>query len=187
MKNTLIALLGACILLAGSANRANAQGFKQVIGFTDENNFKQAVAALLAMIDASEVNMASPSDENPVHEKALKDFKNRFSQAMDVKWFTLASGFFSYFKTDGFDERAFYTKKGRWKYTLKFYNELKLPKDIRNIVRSTYFDYKIRIVEEVDRQDKLIYIIQLEDEKTIKNLRVTEDGRMDILSDMDKA
>ena len=169
MKNTLIALAGACLLLAGSANRAGAQHSPQVIAFTDDQNFKQAVAALFAMIDASEMNMATLSEEST------------------IQWFTLPSGFFSYFKTDGSDDRAFYSKKGNWKYTLRFYDEHKLPKDIRNIVRSIYFDYRIRIVEEVDRADKLVYIIQLEDEKTIKNLRVTEDGKIDILSDMDKA
>ena len=187
MKNTLIALAGACLLLAGSANRVGAQHSPQVIAFTDDQNFKQAVAALFAMIDASEMNMATLSEESTIHEKALKDFKSRFCHAEGVKWFTLPSGFFSYFKTDGSDDRAFYSKKGNWKYTLRFYDEHKLPKDIRNIVRSIYFDYRIRIVEEVDRADKLVYIIQLEDEKTIKNLRVTEDGKMDILSDMDKA
>jgi len=187
MKNTLIALAGVCLLLAGPVIRSSAQSSSQVIAFTDDQNFKQAVAALFAMIDASEMNMASLSEESTIHEKALKDFKNRFSHANDVKWFILPSGYFSYFKTDGGDDRVFYSKKGNWKYTLKFYNEHKLPKEIRAIVRSTYFDYKIRIVEEVDRADRLVYIIQLEDEKTIKNLRVTEDGKMDILSDMDKA
>jgi hypothetical protein len=187
MKNTIIALVGTCILLAGHINHANAQKSKQEISYSDDNNFKQAVAALFAMIDASEMNMATLSDESPIHEKALKDFKSRFSQAEDVKWFVTPSGFFSYFKTDGYDDRAFYSKKGNWKYTLKFYNEQKLPLEIRKIVRSSYFDYKIRIVEEVDRADKLVYIIQVEDEKTIKNLRVTEEGRLDVLSDIDKA
>ena len=187
MKNTILAMVGSCFLLAGYVNHANAQVSKQTITYTEDNDFKQTITALFAMIDASEMNMASTSDENTIHEKALKDFKSRYSQAVNVKWFAIPTGFFSYYKADGYDDRAFYSKKGNWKYTLKFYNEQRLPKEIRNIVRNSFADYKIRIVEEVDRPDKLVYIIQLEDEKTIKNLRVTEEGKMDILSDINKA
>ncbi|HEV3250281.1 MAG TPA: hypothetical protein VGZ71_04975, partial [Puia sp.] len=102
-------------------------------------------------------------------------------------WFTIADGFISYFKSeDDISDRVFYNKKGNWTFTVKSYNEGKLPRDIRAIVKSSYYDYTITLVEEVEGIDNLVYIIHMSDKTSIKNLRVTKDGEMDVLEEFTK-
>jgi hypothetical protein len=72
-------------------------------------------------------------------------------------------------------------KKGRLLYSVKRYSESQLPKEIRSLVRSQYYDYNIAGVEEITIPgvEKSIYIVHLEDETTLKIVKVT-DGEMEV-------
>jgi hypothetical protein len=186
MKKTFFALAGSCLLLAAVANSVFAQGNNNVIAFTNTKHFSNSLTEMYYELGLVDLTPASTTDESAIHSKALRDFNSRFNHAMEAKWFAIPSGYFTCFKVDGFNNRAFYDKKGRWQASLKMFGEDKLPKDIRKIVKSTYYDYAITIVEEVDVADSLVYIVHLDDGDTIKNLRVTQEGEMDILSDFKK-
>jgi len=186
MKKTFFALAGSCLLLAAAATSAFTQGNNNVIAFTDTKHFSNSLTEMYYELGLVDLSAASATDESTIHSKALRDFNSRFNHALDAKWFEIPSGYFTSFKVDGFTNRAFYDKKGRWQATVKTFGEDKLPKDIRKIVKSSYFDYAITIVEEVDVADSLVYIVHLDDGATIKNLRVTQDGEMDILCDLKK-
>ncbi len=90
--------------------------------------------------------------------KAIKDFQTRFADANNAKWFSDENGFVSYFVKDGYGNRVFYDKKGHWQYSLIFYGEDKLPRDVRAAVKSTYFDLSITLVEEVQTTERQSYI-----------------------------
>src|SRR5882762_5510520 len=79
-------------------------------------------------------------DIKTIHAKAIKDFEGRFNHINNVTWFTDNDGYEAYFIQDGYGDRVFYDKEGRWKYSLIFYNEFKFPKDLRAAIKSTYFD-----------------------------------------------
>ena len=72
-----------------------------------------------------------------------------FADANNAMWFSDNNGFVSYFVKDGYGDRVFYDKKGHWQYSLIFYGEDKLPRDVRAAIKSTYFDMSITLVEEV--------------------------------------
>jgi hypothetical protein len=186
MKKTFLALAGSCLLLAAAATSAFAQGNNNVIAFTNTKHFSNSLTEMYYELGLVDLSSASATDKSAIHSKALRDFNSRFNHAQEAKWFDIPSGYFTCFKVDGFSNRAFYDKKGRWQASLKMFGENKLPNDIRKIVKSTYYDYAITIVEEVDVADSLVYIVHLDDGATIKNLRVTQDGEMDILSDFKK-
>jgi hypothetical protein len=132
---------------------------------------------------------ASPnaSDASTINLKAIKDFKTRFAAATDEKWFTMDGGYMSYFKQDGYGDRAYYDKKGRWQYSLKFYGENKLPRDVRAQVKSTYYDFTITVVELIEVGDRCAYLVHLEDASNIKIVRVTDEGEMTVLEEFTKA
>lgn len=134
--------------------------------------------------NSSRENTAAASTVN-LH--ALKDFKGRFASVKDEKWFSLKEGFIAYFTQDGFRNRAYYSKRGTWLYSLQFCDEKKLPRDVRAMVKSTYYDFTITVVEIVEIPNHLVYLIHLEDATNIKIVRVSAEGDMDVYQEFKKS
>ena len=101
-------------------------------------------------------------------------------------WFADQDGYEAYFMQDGYGDRVFYDKKGHWKYSLVFYNEFKLPTDIRTEIKTTYFDMDIKQVEEVRYPDEVAYIVMLQDKSSIKVLKISQEGEIKILQDLNR-
>ena len=115
-----------------------------------------------------------------INARALKEFSKAFKTATNASWYEIpgGSGFVAKFKQDGIDTRVNYDRKGRWTGTILTYTEAHLPKDVRHMVKSNYYDYNIFLVQEVKVGDKTAYLVKIEDEKTFKTIRVV-DGEMD--------
>jgi hypothetical protein len=186
MKKTLTTLAAGCISLICMANGVRAQGNNNVIAFTNSKTFMKSLRMLDLLDNPFDSTATIAADLKTVHVKAVKDFKARFTSVMDEKWYNVSDGYMSYFKSGNLGNWAFYNKKGQWQYTLKFYNEDKLPRDIRAIVKSTYFDYAITVVEEVETINGLAYIVHLEDKSVIKNIIISSDGEMRVMEEFQK-
>ena len=184
MKKTLIALAATYLFVAISMTSASAQGTNNVIAFTDTKAFTNSLEFLVFLDDS--IIATSVSDLSTINAKAVKDFNSRFGKAANEKWYRTPDGFLSYFTLDGTTNRVLYDKKGRWHYTVRFYDETKLDHNIRSIVKSTYYDYAITVIEEVQSDENLVYIIHLEDKDSFKNVRVSRDGEMDVLEEFQK-
>ena len=150
----------------------------QVAKVGPELNFKEYI------FNEAKANMASANEGNTanINARALKDFTKSFKNADNVNWFEMKDGFVAKFKNDGVETKAFYDHKGRWSATIRTYGEDKLPQDVRKLVKSTYYDYSIYIVNEVTVGDKTAFLVQIQDEKTLKTIRVV-DGEMDVYED----
>jgi hypothetical protein len=76
-------------------------------------------------------------------------------------------------------KRALYDERGGWLTTIAGYTEEHLPEAVRREVRSTYYDYAILFVNEISMSGKPVsYVVQIQDKKTIRILRVV-DGEME--------
>lgn len=114
-----------------------------------------------------------------INAKALKNFSKTFKQAATANWFVIKDGFLAKFQQDGIITKVFYNPKGRWVGNLRCYFEDKLPRDIRHLVRSNYYDYSIYYVNEVTVPgDITVYLVKIEDKTSLKTIRV-QDGEMD--------
>jgi hypothetical protein len=184
MKKTIIALAAIYMSVVAFTYRVSAQGSNNVIAFTDTKAFARSLQ-LVAFFDDSS-STATAADLKTINTKAIKDFASKFGTNRNEYWLKASDGFVSNFKTDGFLNRVYYDTKGRWRFTVNTYAENKLPRDIRAIVKSTYYDYKITMVEEVRSADNLVYIIHQEDDKHIMKLRIFQDGEVDIMEELDK-
>jgi hypothetical protein len=185
MKKTLFALsLGLTSVIALS-NCVYAQNSENPVAFSDTKIFKASIRNLAALESPAFMGTYSPDAKN-INAKAIKDFQGRFNGASNTMWFADNNGFVSYFVKDGYGNRAFYDKKGHWQYSLLFYGEDKLPKDIRSTIRSTYYDLSITLVEEVQTTEGMAYVVHLEDKTNIKILRVSKDGEMEIMQELTK-
>ncbi|MGC4038317.1 MAG: hypothetical protein QM764_20305 [Chitinophagaceae bacterium] len=114
--------------------------------------------------------------------RASRDFSSRFKNAGNAKWYEMKNGLIAKFDENGKAIKAFYDRNGRWFYTIATYGESKLPVDVRKQVKSVYYDYTIDVVIEVNVDDKTAYLVKMEDEKTLKTIRVV-DGEMDVYED----
>jgi hypothetical protein len=90
------------------------------------------------------------------------------------------------FLVDSISCRAAYDARGNWVYTIKAYDEWKMPKQVRHLVKSTYYDYTITQVEEIDRPNEhKVYLVHMCDATTWKNVQV-RDGEMVVVEDFKK-
>ena len=167
------------------------------IGFTCSFLFAQAKSnqvnltdpkTLLAVVrynDLSLHEISNAAKVNEVSNKAIRDFKKTFRDAKDEKWYTLPNGYLAEFMLSNRKDAVVYDKKGNWKYTICYYDEKSLPDAVRAEVKSVYYDYSISRVEEIRVEDKIIYLVHMQNETTWKNVRVC-DGEMDVIEDFNK-
>lgn len=149
-----------------------------------ENDLRLSLAFV---VPAEKINAAvTATTTASVNMKALKDFQKTFKSVANAAWYLAADGgFIASFTKDDVENSVAYNSKGNWVYSIKRYFEDQLPKDVRAEIKSTYYDYNITHVEEVLMNETPIYIVHLEDAKTMKTLRMS-DGEMQIVQDLVK-
>jgi len=167
------------------SNGVYAQNSAIPVAFNDLKTFKASIRNMAAMEGLDNLGTYAPDAKN-IKAKAIRDFQNRFTTVNNAMWYSDHSGLVSYFVKDGFAGRVFYDNKGRWQYSLIFFGEDKLSKDIRKAVNSTYFDMTITLVEEVQTFDGIGFVIHLEDKSNIKFVNVNRDGEMTTALEMIK-
>jgi hypothetical protein len=111
--------------------------------------------------------------------KASREFWKRFGEGKKESWYKLNAGFLAEFLEDGIKYRTVFDAKGNWIYTIKEYNEQELPKDVRELVKSTYYDYSIGWVKEVSQYQSVVYVVHIADGPAWKDVLV-QDGEMRI-------
>lgn len=124
---------------------------------------------------------------NVISSKAIRNFTKEFKQASDEAWFVVDGGFVVKFTQDGVETRADYNKKGNWLHTIRTYDENKLPADIRHLVKSSYYDYNILQVQEIEKpSNAFTYIVHLDGQTKLINLKVIN-GEMEEWQKFDKS
>ncbi len=132
-------------------------------------------------------NVLGIVDRNSVNSKAVKNFVKSFKDVSDEKWLELKDGFVAKFAITDINYQVVYDKKGKWVYTIRTYGETKLSGDVRHLVKSTYYDYGINLVQEIETPaNPVIYVIQLLGEKEIISLRIY-DGEMQVFQKFNKS
>jgi hypothetical protein len=186
MKKILFALSTGFIFIAALCNCVYALNSERNVASVSKKNFTTSVQKP-ANLDSPVLMGNYISNLNYVNIWAMRDFLDRFDKVDNAMWFAdVNGGFVSYFVRDGYGDRVIYDNKGRWLFSLITYSEDKLPKDIRQVVKSTYFDMAITLVEEVQTFKGDVYIVNLEDKSNIRVVKVNKDGEMEVLQDLNK-
>jgi hypothetical protein len=185
MKKILLALTFGFISLTMLGSNAIAQNYDSPVALNKIQNLRPSIRNLAALESLSFMGTYVPETKD-INVKALKDFQVRYNNIKNAMWFSDQNGFVSYFVQDGFGDRVFYDKKGRWQFSLILHGENGLPYDARASIKSTHFDLAITQVEEVRTIDGVTYIVNLEDKSNIKILKVNREGEIDILLELIK-
>jgi hypothetical protein len=113
-----------------------------------------------------------------ISSRAVKNFAKTYDKVSSVNWFVIKDGYLAEFNADGIKTKVFYDRKGYKTASMRCYFEDKLPKHIRHLVKSHYYDYHIYYVQEVTVDQKTAFLVKIKDDTTFKTIRVV-DGEMD--------
>lgn len=119
--------------------------------------------------------------------KAERNFKKDYHQTSGAEWSTLSDNSqVCRFFMNNILYRAFYTAHGQWIYTASGYDAGKLNKGVYDRIKSVYYNSNIVFVNQIDMViGKTIYIVEIQDEKSIRKLRV-DDDEMEIVQEFEK-
>jgi hypothetical protein len=163
-------------------------------GFAQTNNKEQRLIDPKILLGAAKLDDPSGNERTralslkEVNTKALRDFRKAFKGVSNEEWFPIAKGYSAEFTAKSIRSTVVYDNKGNWKFTISRYGEYNLPAEIRAAIKATYYDYSITLVEEIHEihvQDKIVYVVHMENENTWKNVRVC-DGEMELIEDFNK-
>ena len=173
------------IYVVAFSDNATAQNYEKPHDFTSKDHLISSVHYLAAW-QAAQKDIY-PTTKKNINIRAYKDFQVRYHKAENAMWYyDSKAGFECYFLQNSYGNRAIYDKKGRWQYSLIMYGEKNLPRDIRASVKSTYFDFDITLVEEIQMPKGIEYVIYLTDKSNIKILIVNNESEIQILQELVK-
>jgi len=107
-----------------------------------------------------------------VSEKIQTEFYKSFTNAENVKWYEQDKKILATFSMNEMGHRTLLNKKGGVIYHISYGSEKNLPAEVRKIVKSTYFDYKITMAVKVEEDNRTIWVVDMEDDKTLITVRV---------------
>lgn len=147
----------------------------------------------------SEENISSPGKISAVSKpdsvrlnerniKAIRHFIRNYKNATDVKWVKSIEGDdVVYFNTGDIKNLIFYSPNGSYKGMLREYTEDKLPQEVRHLIKSTYYDFDIFYVKEVNWDNNLVYFVNIEDKRSkdqvFYKLISVADGEMKVVKE----
>ncbi|HEY1871823.1 MAG TPA: hypothetical protein VGG71_12245 [Chitinophagaceae bacterium] len=183
MKKISSVLAVAIIYMFTIMRVVNAQG----------TNKKTATSDLqFSTVQANGINKADSMSvggkDREVNTRAILNFNKSFKEIKDPQWSaTQEGGFVARFEYKHATTRVFYDNNGKWLGTISGYNEDKLPAGIIKLVKTNYYDYAITYIHELKlANDETVYLILIQDQKTIKTIRVSE-GQLEEIREVDKS
>jgi hypothetical protein len=136
-------------------------------------------------IDLYDNGASTAKDAAIVSMRVLRDFAKSFKNVTNEKWYKVSDGFMASFIDHGIETKVTYDRKGVFHCVLRTLSESQLPPDIRAIVKTKYYDYKILVAYEITHDSDPVYIFKVEDSNTLKMLRVAE-GEIEVVTDNTK-
>jgi len=122
-----------------------------------------------------------------INLKAIRNFNRSFKNVSNEKWYEADDASIVTFTSGDIEYRVDYYKKGYWLHTMRTYDETKMEGDLRHTIKSTYYDYEINLVHEIESPNApLTYIVQLIGKAKVIILRI-HDGEMEEWQKFDKS
>ena len=135
--------------------------------------------AQIAFTKAQALDAAVNVSRNDVNVKALRHFVRNFNETSAEKWYATPELVVALFRFGDIDYRVDYNiRNGNWIETFRTYKEANMSAHLKEAVRSSYHEYTIFQVQEIEQPlHPLNYIVHLEGRARLINLRIY-DGQM---------
>ncbi len=116
---------------------------------------------------------ASTSTVN-VNAKINRAFSQFFQNTTNLRWYEVEKKLLAKFIMNDRENRALFTKNGELVYHVAYGAETSLPSEVRQLVKSKYYDQTITRVLKVNQDRRTIWVIRLEDAKDHIMVRVED-------------
>jgi hypothetical protein len=156
------------------------QKYSQAGSPITKNNY-MAGFSILATFDRNVI----PVTESQVNVKAVRHFRTLYPEASNLQWNMIGNQYQVSYHAEDITVKNVYGRNGSLVYSLKNYKEKFLPEQINQLVKSVYYDYDVVLVQELNIALKNIFIVKLENSKSMKTIRISDD-QMDILEEYTK-
>ena len=124
---------------------------------------------------------------SPKFAKAERDFNKTYKNASGVQWFNGYGGSsVVYFTEDNIKAKTVYNKKGNWEYTIRNYSASEISAEAKSMIKSEFSDYSIIHGVEVERFDKKVLLVYIQNDRRLKTARIM-DGEIDIVEEYRKS
>ena len=120
------------------------------------------------------ITITASSSSAVVNAKINKAFSQFFAGATNLRWYEIDKKFLVKFIMNDQENRALFTKNGQLVYHITYGSEDFLPKDVRHLVKTKYYDQKITRVLKVNQDDRNIWVISMEDARNLIMVRVED-------------
>jgi hypothetical protein len=137
---------------------------------------------------AAKVRTLKPGNQylNDVNMRAMRDFVTRYGDVTDAIWHRSNDNYVAVFYKDSIQHRVIYSNRGDLSYIMKYYEESRMPRNVRAQVKSTYYDYKIYVIQEIETPDHpTVYIVNLQGASDWKKVKLCQ-GEMEIIEEFRK-
>jgi hypothetical protein len=120
------------------------------------------------------INTATRVNRSEINSNILRHFVRNFNDASTEKWYATSDLFVALFTFRDIDYRVDYNNRsGNWIETFRTYSEAKMSPDLKQTVRSSYRDYTIFQIQEIEQPlHPVNYIVHLEGKARLINLRI---------------
>lgn len=133
----------------------------------------------------NEIKEDGPTLLNEINAQATRNFMRDYKNTADVKWFEAGDGLVVYFTIEGVKTKVYYTKKGNYECRVRSYYENNLAPAVRHLVKSTYYDFNIYCITEINASGKTAYFLNLESKTSWKMIKVV-DNEMEVTQEYKK-
>ena len=123
----------------------------------------------------SEVNKGDAS-------KVMRDFIKRYTDGKGETWHQVNDGLIASFVENGIETKVAYNKKNTWCWAMRILDETQLPFEVRDIVKSKYYDFNIVIAFEINYESGVTYVVKIKGKTQLKVLKI-HDGEMEVTED----
>jgi len=104
--------------------------------------------------------------------KAAREFMKVAGENREERWYMLPGGYLAEFEEGTIHNKLVFDRAGNWIYTMREYSEKELPKEVRRLVKSTYYDFSIGWVKEVSQLRSTAYVVHIDNAPEWKDLIV---------------
>ena len=132
----------------------------------------------------SPVTVTTPDLKTIEHIK--REFNKQFAGATDARWYDQDKKFLVRFYMNDQKHQSLFNKKGLLIYDISYGTEKNLPTDVRKQIKSIYFDYSITLVYKVEEDNRTIWVVNMEDNKTLITVKV-EGDEMEEVTNLQKS
>ena len=169
MKSGISILLAGVLCAAATSNNLYGQTMK-----ADLLNKNSLVYIDRETVTSTGIPFQKITGPLRVNPRALKNFLDEYKEFDSVRWYQSDKGSVATFIWDEVETLTYYDKYGNRYAKRKVYNENRLPRDVRNLVKRRYYDYDIIGVVELIRPRQSIYMVTMEDRTRFVQVKVVD-------------